>query len=119
MKKQNPSSPGKKKNESDEDLPGYPHYPKDDDVYSRLKEEQDVDPEDPTQFKDSELDPLLDADEEIELNDEIMGSDLDIPGAELDDDNEEIGNEDEENNYYSIGGDKHNDLEEDQGEEFP
>jgi hypothetical protein len=31
-------------------------------------------------------------------------------GAELDDKQEEIGSEDEENNYYSIGGDN-NDLE--------
>ena len=34
------------------------------------------------------------------------GDDLDIPGAELDDENEKTGNEDEENNYYSLGGDK-------------
>jgi len=34
------------------------------------------------------------------------GEDLDIPGAELDDENEKTGNEDEENNYYSLGGDK-------------
>jgi hypothetical protein len=39
---------------------------------------------------------------------------VDIPGAELDDKQEE-GSEDEENNYYSIGGDNHNDLEEDKG----
>ncbi|HTL10714.1 MAG TPA: hypothetical protein VL307_20720 [Chitinophagaceae bacterium] len=38
---------------------------------------------------------------------------LDIPGAELDDDDEAIGSEDEENNYYSLGGDNHEDLEED------
>jgi hypothetical protein len=31
--------------------------------------------------------------------------------AQLDDKQEEIGSEDEENNYYSIGGDNHNDLE--------
>jgi hypothetical protein len=29
---------------------------------------------------------------------------------------EDIGSEDEENNYYSLGGDDHNDLEENQGE---
>ncbi len=40
-------------------------------------------------------------------------NDLDIPGSELDDDQEDIGSEDEENNYYSIGGDNHNELEED------
>lgn len=39
---------------------------------------------------------------------------LDIPGAELDDADEIIGGEDEENNYYSLGGDSHDDLEEDQ-----
>ncbi len=39
--------------------------------------------------------------------------DLDIPGSEDDDANEAIGEEDEENNYYSLGGDAHDDLEED------
>jgi hypothetical protein len=42
-----------------------------------------------------------------------LGEDLDIPGSELDDADEEIGEEDEENNYYSLGGDNHEDLEED------
>lgn len=34
------------------------------------------------------------------------GNDLDVPGSEADDANEAIGEEDEENNYYSLGGDK-------------
>lgn len=38
--------------------------------------------------------------------------DLDVPGSEEDDQNEEIGAEDEENNYYSLGGDAHENLEE-------
>jgi hypothetical protein len=42
----------------------------------------------------------------------LAGEDLDIPGAELDDADEGIGEEDEENNYYSLGGDNHEDLEE-------
>jgi hypothetical protein len=37
---------------------------------------------------------------------DMAGEDLDVPGAELDDDNEAIGAEDEENNYYSLGGDR-------------
>ncbi|HEY2348593.1 MAG TPA: hypothetical protein VGH64_06240 [Puia sp.] len=41
------------------------------------------------------------------------GDDLDVPGSELDDADEAIGEEDEENNYYSVGGDDHQDLEED------
>ena len=43
---------------------------------------------------------------------ESPGSDLDVPGSELDDENEKIGEEDEENNYYSLGGDDHDDLDE-------
>lgn len=39
---------------------------------------------------------------------------LDIPGAELDNEGEEIGAEDEENNYYSLGGERHEDLENDE-----
>ncbi|HUR12203.1 MAG TPA: hypothetical protein VM012_12585 [Flavitalea sp.] len=39
---------------------------------------------------------------------------LDIPGSELDDNNEALGEEDEENNYYSVGGDRHENLEEGQ-----
>jgi len=39
---------------------------------------------------------------------------LDVPGSELDDKEEQIGGEDEENNYYSLGGDNHEAQEEDQ-----
>lgn len=39
-------------------------------------------------------------------NVEVSGNDLDVPGANDDDDNEEIGEEDEENNSYSLGGDR-------------
>jgi len=49
---------------------------------------------------------------EKDFKDDVSGADLDIPGAELDDQQENVGSEDEENNYYSIGGDNHNDLEE-------
>jgi hypothetical protein len=52
---------------------------------------------------------------EKKFEEDMSGADLDIPGSELDDKQEEIGGEDEENNYYSIGGDNHNDLEEDKG----
>lgn len=50
-----------------------------------------------------------------DLRDELnrTGSDLDVSGAELDDANEEIGEEDEENNYYSLGGDRRDNIEDD------
>lgn len=37
---------------------------------------------------------------------DFAGSELDVPGSELDDADEATGNEDEENNSYSLGGDK-------------
>ena len=43
----------------------------------------------------------------------VTGEDLDVPGADEDDPNEDIGEEDEENNYYSLGGENHENLEED------
>ncbi|MBK6484983.1 MAG: hypothetical protein IPG01_18060 [Chitinophagaceae bacterium] len=48
---------------------------------------------------------------------DMSGDELDIPGSELDDEAEMIGSEDEENNAYSIGGDRHDDLEENGTEE--
>lgn len=104
------TDPTKEANE----FPGYPLYPPSDDIYSRAKEEQDIDPEDPTRFKD--FNEEADQWNEKDFKDDVSGSDLDIPGSEFDDDQEAIGAEDEENNYYSIGGDNHNNLEEYQGE---
>ena len=53
---------------------------------------------------------------EKDFEDELSGNDLDVAGSELDDQQEKVGSEDEENNYYSLGGDDHNDLEEDKGD---
>jgi hypothetical protein len=83
--------------EKDEQFP-LPVYKKQDDIYNREKEEP-LEDEEPVKKKSAKVDKNL-------------GEDLDIPGAELDDADEVIGEEDEENNYYSLGGDNHNDLEE-------
>lgn len=96
-------------------LPGYLTYPVSEDTYRRLKEEKNIDPEDISKTKD-----LIDSDKVVEnyrkdYNEE-SGRYLDIPGSELDDEQEDVGSEDEENNYYSLGGDNHNDLDEDKGE---
>jgi hypothetical protein len=48
----------------------------------------------------------------LNVRDNNPAAELDIPGSELDDADEEIGEEDEENNYYSLGGERHEDLEE-------
>jgi hypothetical protein len=52
---------------------------------------------------------------ELDFEEDMTGEDLDIPGSELDDGQESMGSGDEENNYYSLGGDNYNDLEEDRG----
>ena len=50
-----------------------------------------------------------------DLRDELnrTGDDLDVPGSEDDDADENMGEEDEENNYYSLGGDRKDNIEDD------
>jgi len=114
-KKENPQDPNRETDTNKGTDEGYPLYPENEDIYNQFKEEQDIDPEDPTKTKEDLPEIDINADEENELDIDIMGTELDVPGSELDDDQEDIGNEDEENNYYSIGGDNHHDLEEDDG----
>jgi hypothetical protein len=92
---------------------GYPKYPESDDIYNKFDKEFDIDPENSTKNKNRikiDKNPTWN---EKNFNQDHTAEDLDIPGAELDDDQENIGSEDEENNGYSIGGDNHNDLDED------
>jgi len=92
-------------------------YPPNEDIYNRSTKVADADPEDTGVKKDAvEMSRSGEAKNEKDFKDDHSGSDLDIPGAELDDAQEDIGSEDEENNYYSLGGDNHNDLEEDKGD---
>jgi len=83
-------------NRETDTLQGYQSYPESEDIYIKFREEKNMDPE--------------------ESNDDVFGGNLDVPGSELDDEQENVGNEDEENNYYSIGGDDHNNLDEDKDE---
>ena len=99
-------------NEEKDNFPGYPLYPPSDDIYNKFHKEIDINPEDISSNKKPLILEKEGALNEKNFEDDVSGNDLDIPGSELDDDQEKIGNEDEENNYYSIGGDNHNDLEE-------
>jgi hypothetical protein len=159
---QDKNKPGKS-GENERDLPGYPHYPPDEDIMnpqtgfkkihadeelansktlsSRVLNQQNEGSDENPGNDDDEIKivrgteadvtkediELLGArDEDQDLNDdELMQAksrvddvpeegDLDIPGADLDDEEENLGEEDEENNYYSLGGDRHENLEEDQ-----
>jgi len=97
----------------DNKFPGYPQYPASDDIYNKYEKIDEPDVENIPQRKKRVVKNDLN---EKDFNDDYTGADLDIPGAELDDEQEAIGSEDEENNYYSLGGDNHDDLEEDQNE---
>jgi hypothetical protein len=88
----------KKENLTDDEKFPLPIYSEDDDIYKKEKEESFE--------EDKENERIQD-----------LSEDLDVPGAELDDADEILGEEDEENNYYSLGGDDHNDLEEDKEED--
>ena len=62
---------------------------------------------------DEDGDPLNEAGS---ITNDLSGQDLDVPGSGADDADELIGEEDEENNYYSLGGDLHESQEESKGE---
>ena len=107
----NPANFSTEKNATNsENLEGYPQYPASEDIYSQQKEEKDLDPEDITKKKAPN--EKEGGRNEKNFKNHMSGDDLDIPGSDLDDEDEQIGNEDEENNNYSLGGDNHNDLEE-------
>src|SRR5690349_2179442 len=101
---------GKNKKKSDEEkLPGYEPYPDSEDIFSK-DEEIDIDPE---KLMESKGNQVPDAASGMKKKRADSFDELDVPGSELDDELEIIGDEDEENNYYSLGGDDHNDLDED------
>ncbi len=150
---------------NDKDLPGYPHYSKEEDIMNpgngnrKVKadvedlansknlsarivgqsdrtvgqEENNTEEEDDlgivqgteADVTEDDLQLLGDKDADQDLNDDELlrtsarvdeideEEDLDVPGSDLDDNNESLGEEDEENNYYSLGGDRHENLEDD------
>jgi hypothetical protein len=97
-------------------LPGYPLYPANEDIFNKSKEERDINPEDTSESKAPNEDSKAGQNNEKDFEEDRSGGDLDVPGSETDEKQEFIGTEDEENDYYSLGGDDHNDLEEDKGE---
>lgn len=121
------------KKSAEKDFPGYERYKPGEDIMRRGKRlegspDDEPDniplPEDSDRGRSSEADVTeedlealgpkdlsMDMGEDEQLKHrgrpvDFAGSDLDVPGSELDDAQEETGNEDEENNSYSLGGEK-------------
>ncbi len=95
---------------TDDTLPGYPIYPASEDIYSKAKKLDGINPDDNSEIKSPNV--ADDAWNELAPDEILTGEDLDIPGIEASEADEEIGEEDEENSYYSLGGDEHNNLDE-------
>ena len=102
-------------NLEDSKAPDYLNYPASEDIYRQGKKEENVDPSNPSRMKQTSDQNSASERKELDFNISKTG-DLDVPGSELDDEMENVGSEDEENNYYSIGGDNHENLEEGKGE---
>jgi hypothetical protein len=84
-------------------------YPPEEDIYNKFKEETAIDPENTAQVKSPNEETGLN---EKDFEEDMTGGDLDVPDAGT----KENGKEDEENDVFSLGGDRHDDLEEDKGE---
>ena len=82
-------------------------YPPSEDIYNKGVKVGAVNPEDLNENKSPN--EKRGVANEKDFNDDKSGDDLDVLGSELDDQQESVGSEDEENNYYSLGGDKHDD----------
>ncbi|MFY7909988.1 MAG: hypothetical protein ACOVO2_10570 [Emticicia sp.] len=120
MKKSSKADQIKEQIEKEEinNFPGYPLYPASEDVFSKFRNDAEIDPIEASEMQDSMSMAKIHTQDEQNFESDLterhqIGDNLDVPGSELDNEQENIGSEDEENNYYSIGGDNHNDLEED------
>ena len=96
-----------------EGLPENILYPPSEDIFE-MDIESNINPENILEIKQKKDRPGRNNEKKFE--EDLSGEDLDVPGVELDDKDEMIGSEDEENNYYSLGGDDHNSLDEDTGD---
>ena len=91
---------------------GYPVYPESEDIYNRFKKEKRIDPEDITKSKEL---VIVRKDSDEDFSEDVSAKELDVPEFESDEIDEVAGLEDEENSYFSLGGDDHIDLEENLG----
>lgn len=116
MKKKDKNSKLNIQKAANEEKTDFTGYPASEDIYSNWHKEADINPEDISKKKEIIKIDNVGILNEKDFEDDVSGSDLDIPGSELDDEQENIESEDEENNHYSIGGDNHNNLDENKGE---
>ena len=88
---------------------GYPLYPESEDIYIKFKKDKKLDPEEISKIKVIEEPGKVN---EKDHKDDSAGSKKEIQGSTLDESEEIVEIEDEENNYLSLKGEDHTDLEE-------
>ena len=93
---------------------GYPLYPSNDDIYSKYHEEKSIDPDRISLLENSTDDDVFIISDERDFNNDLIDKIIDISESQVGEFQETPDLEDEENTYYSLGGDDHHDLEEDQ-----
>lgn len=91
------------------EFPGYPSYPENEDIYNTDRRASELNPDDNSLIKTEKPGKW----NEKDFDEVVNGDDLDLPNIELDMHDGRLGIEDEENDYFSLGGDNHDDLEED------
>ena len=75
-------------------LQGYQFYPESEDIYNKFREEKNMDPEDISRLKEPGRSDNALTNIGVESNNYVFGSNLDVPGSELDDEQANVGNED-------------------------
>jgi hypothetical protein len=95
-------------NKENNEPEGYPLYPESEDIYIKFKKNKNLDPEEISKIKVVEV---LGKVNEKDYKDDFTGSNMEIQGSALDESEEVVEIEDEENNYLSLRGEDHTDLE--------
>jgi hypothetical protein len=93
------------RNEKTNVAQGYPIYAPGEDFYTEGQKVRSINTENISKDPGSDNKDLFETDIEINPENNLSDTELDVPGSELDDKQEVIGSEDEENNYYSLSGD--------------
>lgn len=94
-----------------ENLEGYPIYPENEDIYNRFKKFRELKPDEIAIIKES--DTNLISSNNVIVEDDLIGSNLDIAEKELDLKQETIELENEEKNYFGLNNE---DTDEDLGQ---
>jgi hypothetical protein len=94
-----------------ENSDGYPIYPENEDIYNKFKKIRELEPDEIALINESNID--LVSGNEVIVEEDFIGNNLDLAEAELSVNQEDIDLENEEKNYFSLNNE---DTDEDLGQ---